>query len=447
MNILYKKTSKASLALLLANLLLLPASFDKAQAAETIDVMQSLQNAYSYSPHLKSVLQGQEKSQKQIRQAEAEHYPTITFWGGAGAAQNMSHDSKINETFDREIATAEIGLNFSLLLYAGGRVTANVKGREYAYETATFTALDASNNLAAETIAAHIDIIRRAQLVKLAEKHIKDHQRILSLLRSRVEQGLSTQGEVDQVLGRLNSAKATKLAYEEAYEAARYSYKKLTGTYPQGELLPVNMPNQMYKNFEEVRELALRDNYQVRALLAQVNEVNQNVDAAKSAYLPQITFDAGPSYTSEDTSGDKDIKAWDAMINFSWNLYNGGADKANVEATEAGYREAKYLLVTTKDALAEQVKLIYKRYETAIEQNEYHKKALRANNRARDNFTAQFEVGKKDLLSVLDAETASFASSVEEVITAGDAIISQYQLHAIAATLFTELSIDPQVKM
>ncbi len=411
-----------------------------------VDIMQSLQSAFAYSPKVKASLENKVQAKEQIKQAKAGHLPTLDAWAGAGFAQEESTLSKNDNTFDDVIETAEVGMTLSLSLWSGGKTSALVRGRESAYEAANLQALDTSNTLAFDTISAHVDLIRRQELVKLAQGHVNAHNHTLSLLRSRVAQGLSSTGEVDQVLGRLNIAKATLLAHKESLEAAQINYRRITGQAAPASLAPVAMPSVMYKNIEELNTLCLTNNYKIRSLFAQIDEITHDKDASESAYLPQLSFDAGPSYTSKDTSGDKDIVAWDAMINLRWNLYSGGEDTAIVAASNANIRGAKQSLHDAKDMLEEQVRRVFNRAQTAKEQETFYVQARKASAAARNNFNAQFKVGKRDLLSVLDAETETFAASTEAVLASSESLLAQYQLHALAGTLFEELQISPVVE-
>ncbi len=437
------KLFKTSTLLIMLSLFSMPAF---AATQEKVDLMQSLQNAFEYSPKIKASLENTSKVKQTVRQAQAGHLPSIDAWAGAGFAQEESTLSKNNNTFDDVIETAEIGMTLSLSLWSGGRTTALVKGRKSALEASNLDALNTSNTIAFETITTYVDLIRRKELVKLAKGHVNAHNHTLSLLRSRVAQGLSSTGEVDQVVGRLNIAKATLLSHEEALEAAQINYKRLTGQNAPENLVPLAMPKTIYTNLEEVNTLCLANNYQIRSLFAQIDEITHEKDAARSAYLPNISFDAGPSYTSKDTSGDKDIVAWDAMINLKWNLYSGGEDVAIVEASNANIRQAKLSLHDSKDMLEEQVRRVFNRAKTAKEQEAFYVKARKASIAAKNNYNAQFKVGKRDLLSVLDAETEAFASSIEAVLASSEALLAQYQLHSLAATLFDELQITPKVQ-
>ncbi len=434
---------KTSSLLLLLSLFSTPAYAD---GHGKVDLMQSLQSAFEYSPKIKASLESTAIAKEQIRQAQAGHLPTVDVWAGAGFAQEESSQSKDTNSFDDVIDTAELGMTLSLNLWSGGRVSSTVKGRKSALEARSFDALDISNTLAFDTITAHVDLIRRKELVRLAKNHVSAHSRTLSLLRNRVAQGLSSTGEVDQVLGRLNVAKATLLAHEEGLEAAQINYRRVTGQKAPEQLVAVAMPKILYKNIEEINTLSMTNNYRLRSLFAQIDEITHAKDASKSAYMPQVSLDAGPSYTSKDTSGDEDIVAWDAMINLRWNLYSGGEDTAIVAASNASIREAKQNLNDSKDMLEEQVRRVFNRSKTAKEQESFYVKARRASAAARDNYNAQFKVGKRDLISVLDAETETFASSIEAVLAASEALLAQYQLHALAGTLFEELEISPKIQ-
>ena len=403
---------------------------------------QSLQNAFIYSPNLQRVQEARQRAEHDVRKAEAAYYPTIGIWGGLGFLQEDNPGTRADRSDGDFMGNSTASLLLSQKLWQGGATSSIVRSSESNLEYNMFAVLDDATTLAYTTISAHADVLRRRQLLKLSQINVTEHRKILKLLRSRFDQGLSSEGDVEQVVSRLNRAQATLLTHQEGLDAALANYRRMTGQHAPKNLLPVKNPDNIFENADSVRDESVKNNFRLKAILAQIDSLVADRDFAKSSFAPSFTFDTGPTYQNTDSGGDAHALSWTAMVNMRWNLYNGGADEANFKASTAKVREARKSLHATMDTLDEQIQLVYNRTQTATRQTGYFEKASKASRIARDNFFAQFTVGKKDLLNVLDAENEAFSSKVDAVIARIDAILGHYRLHALAGTLLSTVGLD-----
>lgn len=412
--------------------------------SEIITVQDSVKSTLLHSPLLQSKYATRQSAENKVREAKSGYYPTIGLWAGAGVSQETSYDTRSYGTHDTPVGIAEIGMNLNYTLYDAGLTSSKVRSQEASYEASLYDVIDSASNLAFSTLSAHADILRYKEIVRLTQKYIQEHKSILFILQARYDKGLSTRGELDQVLGRLHQAEATLLAYEEALYNAELSYTRLTGIKALQKLMPLEMPKKTYAHYEEVQHVSTSKNYYLKALLAIVESLENIQNSVKSGLAPKVSLSTGPSYTSQDNSADKDIFAWNAMVNVEWSVFDGGSTRATLRASADDVLAAKKNYREAKDVLYEQIKITFRRVSTAQKQAILYAKADKENKRARDNFFLQFEAGKKDLLSILDAETASFTASISNVVALTDAILGEYQLHALAGTLLANLDIDDE---
>jgi len=413
-----------------------------------VDMQQSLKYAFAYSPNLQSMQESREKAGHEVRIAESGYYPTIGVWGGGGFLQEDTEMTRNSNDVGKVLGSTGLGVAFSQNLWQGGATSSMVRSREASLEASIFGVLDVATSLAYNTVSSHADLLRRYTLLGLAENNVLEHEKILKMLRSRFAQGLSSEGDVQQVVSRLSRAKATLASHKEGYDAALSNYKRITGQYapaPQ-DVLPVPNPDQVFSDTKTVRDLSVQHNYSLKTQVAQISSLIGERDYARAAFAPSISLDAGPSYQNVDRGdgGETYEMSWTVMLNVQWNIYNGGADEASFEANSAAVRKARKSLHTTMDRLDEQISLAFNRTMTAGKQAVYFAEASAASNIARDNFFIQFEAGQKDLLSVLDAETEYFTAEVEKIIAMTDTILGQYRMHALAGTLLAAVGMNAQ---
>lgn len=408
---------------------------------QVVDIDQSLKQAFSYSPNLQMMQEARQQAEHEVRRAKAGYYPTIGIWAGAG----LMHENTVGTRADNSggmTGSSNIGLSLSQTLWQGEATSSMVRSRESSLAMSIFDVLDTASTLAFNTISSHVDVVRRRNMLKLAEVNVIEHQKILRILRTRYEQGLSSEGDLEQVISRLYRAQATRLIHEEGLSSALANYKRIIGADALANLAPVSNPTQIFTDVTSVRDACVQNNYNLKAGIAQIDALLGERDFTRAAFAPSISLDAGPNYLNTDRGGDAHELSWSMALNMRWNLYNGGADLAAFEASAAQVRQARKALHNTMDILGEQISVTYNQVTISREKALYFSRASRASKAAKNNFIIQFDAGQKDLLSILDAESEFFTSAIESIISSTDVTLGHYRMHALAGTLLAAVGID-----
>ncbi len=431
-------------SLTLALLLTFP-FYTNALAQEPVSMNMSVQNALIHSPLLRDKAASLNKSENLYKAAKSAYYPSIGLWAEGGFAQEKSDTATANGTFQDVVTIGQVGANLNVNIWDGGKTSALVRSEEANMTSSQYALIDSASTLALSTINAHADIFRYKQLISLATRNISEHRSILNILQKRLKDGLATRGEVDQVYGRLYQAEATLLGYQKGLFEAQTSYTRLTGLEVPENLEGPKNPSYIYTKSEDLEAISIENNFYLQKLIADIDIYQNNQKAISASSLPKFYASAGGSYANKDTSNTTNILDWSAMLNVEWELFNGGANKARSNAAKNEVVSAQYSYIEAKNALNQQVKSVFKHTTIAEEQAKLYSKASHSSRQARNNFQMQFELGRKDLLSILDAETASFTASVNNVIATTDAIIGHYHMHALAGTLLSTLDITNDI--
>lgn len=423
-------------------LLCLLASPVLAATPSGVDVRDSVRAALAYSPQLQQAQEVRQQAVHDVRRAEAGYYPTIGVWGGGGVMQNDDITTRARGEDKTAVGTGTTGLQFSQPIWQGGGTMAAVRSREATLEARTWEVMDSAATLAFNAIAAHADVLRRRVLLDLAVAHVSAHEKILALLRTRFAQGLSSEGDLEQVKSRLARAEATRIGHRTGLDAALANYVRVTGAAAPGKLLPVAAPTQTFAGVEAVRDASVVRNFRIQTELANIRSVMGEKDFASSRFSPTVSVDGGPAYSDWGYRNTNYQWTWSAMLNMRWELFSGGADEAAFKAAASRVREARKRLHAVMDTLDEEIRVTFVRTRDAQEQALAYGRAKKSGAAARDNFFTQFQAGQKDLLNVLDAESEYYYAAVEENITATDAVLGKYRMLALAGDLLQSMNID-----
>ncbi len=430
------------LAIFLGILLCMPTQKSYSATIGSTSLSDTLNFAFNYSPNIKAAQEARQRAEHEVRAAESGYYPSIGIWAGAGVEQQDNAITRETGRDQHAVGAFSTGLVLSQSIWEGGKTSATVRMNEEMKNFSSWQLMDSANSLAYSAISAHADVLRRRSLVTLAKENVEENAKILRNLRTRFNQGLSNQGDVKLVEGRLARANASLIAHTQGLHTAMATYTRITGQPTPKNLQAVNLPKTMITDLDAARNASINKNLRIQADLAAIRSAMADVDTTRSEFAPKLSIDAGPTFTTNGYDGDQRQFTWTAMLNMQWDLYSGGRDVATVKAKSARVRELRQILHQTMDEVNEELISVYAVTKSSKEQAKFYATAAKAAKSAKINYDTQFAVGRRDLLSVLDAEGEYYFSAVEREIRDTDAIIGEYRMLALTGELLEEVNIS-----
>lgn len=381
----------------------------------------------------------------ELRKAKAGWGPSVDAVGRTGFSR-LSDTTTRPLGADKDMYSANsVSLTLTQPLWDGFATRSRVRSGEATVDSMTYRVLDNATSFALDAIIAHVDLLRRREILELAQANVAQHQDILKSQNERVDLGAGSTADVTQTKGRLARALSTLTDAEASLREGEASYIRLTGTPVPADLSEVYVPASVYPDYDSVLGVAEKNNPKLKAYMADIKAARGEKELAESAYHPKINFEAGPSYSDRGGPGNQWTSGLDAQLVMRWNLFNSGADKAGTEAAESRTRMATQTLYNFRDELALEIENTWTRYLAAKEQKKYYEEAIGYNRETRDAYLEQFKLGERSLLDVLDAESELFNSSTQYATANGNVVVGAYRLYALTGMLLPELGIkeDP----
>lgn len=412
------------------------------QNSAGVTVNDTVNSTLNYYRTIKAIQENRQAALHEVRRAEAGWGPRVDMEGRAGTEYLSDSTTRVTGS-DKFEAAGSVGATLSQPLWDGRATRNRVFVSEARVRSLDKRLLDNATTYALESIIAHIDLLRRQQLVSLAQDNVKRHQRILSMQQQRTNVGASTSADVSQTQGRLARAQSTLYDAEGMLRAAEANYLNLTGVAAPANLLPVPMPATMYATPQTVIDDVKTNNPKIAAYLADIQMAEGEKELSKSNFQPNVNVEVGPRYSNRGGPGSQWRSSVDAMMVLRWNIYNSGADVALVKASAARKRQTTEEMFNLMDTLDKEVRITWAEYVSAQEQEASYAKAVGYAKRTVNEFNEQFMLGQRSLLDVLDSQSELFNSSTQEVTNASNVLVGAYRLYALAGQLFPLLNIDP----
>ncbi len=413
--------------------------------AEAVTVEETILQAFRYSPMLKSFREDISIADYDKKSSMANFLPTIGIWANIGASQASNTTTRFYGNDNKFEDYNGFGATLRQPLYAGGQNKARYEASKLNQVSSKENFLDNANSLAYDALFAHADLIRRFKLVDYATKNVDEHKKILRTTMLRFDQGVITHGEVTQVQSRLARAEANMYMHLTGLDAAKANYLKVVGREAERDLEDIFKPLRTFEKSDHIYELALSQNPKLQSLKL-ANEIShQDQLVARGKFLPQVYGQVAYSNTYLDGEGSGKVDDLNFSLNMEWNVFNGGADKAELEKAKNRTKKSQLEIQQFEDQLKQEIYTTFVQTYNSFEQADLYKDSMGYAKSTRENFLSQFQTGKRGLLDILDAESEFFSSSVDHEIAYIDAIMGQYRLLALSGTLLKELKLENTV--
>jgi adhesin transport system outer membrane protein len=332
--------------------------------------------------------------------ARAGFYPRVDYTYSAG-----KEDLKQPGVADRDYNRNGYSVALTQMLYDGFAVSSDVKRLDKARLTRYFELLDAAEGAALEAGRAYYDVIRFRQLLLLAEANYIEHRSSYELLLRRAQSGAGRRVDVEHAAGRLALAELNLNTEAANLHDVTARYLRLVGEQPPTVMFgSARLERDFPASEADALKLAFKQNPTLRAAVENLESAQHEVEMRRSAFHPKFDLRLRSDRTENNDGVTGTRQQNIAEVVLSYNLFNGGADVAR----QTIYAERKNQAMDLRDKACRDI-----RQTLSIAYNEVHRlQAQRSSidhqvssiEKTRDAYKAQFNIGQRSLLDLLDTE-------------------------------------------
>jgi adhesin transport system outer membrane protein len=366
--------------------------------------------AFQGNPSLRSQAQLVQASQAEVKGANWQFFPTPSVSvEQVNAAQNdTSYNSK-----DARVLT----LRLQQPLWTAGRLTAGVGRAEAAAAAAQAQLEETRQQLALRTIQAWGEWKAGQQKLVALRGSVQTHQRLLDLIRRRIEGGVSALADDVLAQGRLEQTQADATAAQSQLVAALAKLESLTGQ----RVLDEQVNGFAVSAVEPVGQLAsLLDRAWLNSptamkLRAQVRQQELEVQIRKAQLMPEVYARAEHQQGSFTTFGPSSANRF--FIGLSATPGAGLSALSGVDAAVSRLQSLQAELDATQRNLIEQVSLEHVSANTQSQRRISLRAGLASTQAMVDSWDRQFLAGRKTWVEVMTAarELAQAQTALAEV--------------------------------
>jgi adhesin transport system outer membrane protein len=359
----------------------------------------------------------------------------------AAAGRNQNDNRFANNNLNRRSAA----LSLNQMLYDGFLTRSEVSRLDHSRLVRLFELYDASENTALEVVRAYTDILRYRKLTSLAEDNYVRHKTVFEQIQNKVKAGAGRRVDLEQISGRLALAEANLLTETSNLHDVSARYLRLVGVAPSKDLEnPAPLIKDIPGNINTALDAANKHHPSLLAAIENVRAVDKSVSARRATYQPRVDLRLRTERGNniENITGGTTNNTAEVVL--SWNLFNGGSDKARV-------RQSSDLLNLARDQrdkacrdIRQTLSIAYNDTRKLTEQLTFLDQHQLSIEKARDAYRQQFDIGQRSLLDVLDTENEVFQAKRAFANAEYDLLQAYARTHAGMGTLYSALGISRQ---
>lgn len=351
-----------------------------------------------------------------IDKARAGYKPTVDLTAGTGYEWSKNPSTRwraartptSGKQGSRDMWRSESRITVRQMLFDGFQTKSRVAQETNRFTSAVFHVADVKNQLALRAAEAYLAVLRGREQVALAETSLETHQSYLSKIQSRVGSGRSSTSDIQQVQGRLALAQANVEASRGDLKQAEAAYLQSVGEMPSNLSKDATPFAAIPATTSAAIDRAMGQSPVVASALADIKAANAELAEAKCMFCARVEFEGGAS-KNMNLDGVKGLNDdYTAMVMLRQNLYRGGYDKAQVKERAEIVKKAQDLLEKERREVEQSVIESYARVETAKARLEPLTQHVESASSTRDAYVAQFDIGQRTLLDLLDSEVELF---------------------------------------
>lgn len=379
----------------------------------------------------------------ELEQARGLYLPQIDFEGRVGP-EWVDNPQSLTPQENREWhIRRELSLTLQQTLFNGFANDAEVERQASRVDAAAYRVMERSEFIGLDAIEAFLDTIRQIELVGLARDNVTLHQTFVNTINTDFQAGRASIADVQTAQERLAASQRDLLDIETQFEQARVRFERIVGQPPDQLVMPAPVTAGLPADVDTAVQIALQNNPTVQLTLADIDTAQAEYKAARANFFPTINLEAGAS-TGWDVEGQEGRNTrFGADLVARYNLFRGGIDSANVQEQVARIGEARERLDRFEREAAGLVRETWTTLQSAQRTLPSLEQQVAAAEQLVQSFRAQFTIGQRTLLDVLDAENELFTARIDLTTLRYAELFARYRLLASMGILLETLGIAP----
>lgn len=395
------------------------------------------------NPEYGIVANNRRATDEELNQARSLYFPSIDFRGDTGWEHSDDPATRAGPGDDTENKWRwDAGLTLTQLLFDGWEAKYENVRQKARVLSASNRVREAAELIGLSVVESYLDVLRQRELLGIARENVSQHLSIMEQIKDAADAGRSTEADNEQANARLAAARAQEASVRESLRIAEAAYIRDVGDPPQDLLMPLVPVDALEANVEEEVKISLHQSPTISIFEADIDVAHAEYEGTKSVFYPQVDLQLNGRQGDDINGVEGKDRSAAALVVVNWNLYRGGGDTARVREHINREAQAKESRVKAARGIENDVRQTWARMVSAGERAREFAAQADANTEVVKAYKDQFDLNRRTLLDVLDAQNEWFVSRANTINAEFLEMFAVYRLLALKGELLQTLAVD-----
>ncbi|MDX1370194.1 TolC family outer membrane protein [Pseudomonas sp.] len=415
---------------------LLPLALAISLSANGQTLNEAMQSALEVHPEIQAGINARLSVEEQMKAAKGGYLPQVDLLAGYGREGTDNPSTRATYGHDYKTLTrGESSLRLQQMLFDGFATSSEVGRQRATVNARAYELLGTSERTALTVAQVYLDVLKRRDMVRLAEDNLRSHERIYDQISLRSERGVGRMADLDQAEARLAQARNNLITEQTNLADAQVNYYSVIGSDPRELSMPQGLPGRLPENLQAAREEMLANNPFLSSAESDVQASEQQYEASKSTFYPRFDAELSQGVDNNIDGVPGHSNEWQAMLRMRYNLFAGGSNKADLQSKAHQVNQAMDIRNNALRVLNEDLGLAWNALENSRQQLPIAQQYVDYSSRVRDSYQKQFGLGERTLLDLLDSENELFTAARRMEEVRYTELFTQYRIKATMGSL------------
>jgi len=410
-------------------------------SAQTVNLNQAIEAALESNPEINQAIQNKEAIEFEREQAQGLFWPRISVEGSAGVRKLKNVTRRALGIANQTLYPSELSISGEWTILDGGRRTGELKRQAARTDGAALRVEERSEFIALQVARQYLDLLLQQRIVAASDDNITFHRTLVTDLSEGVRQGSISIADQQQAEERLQAALVRRTEAEEDMVNATIALRNLTGLSISDVAMPASKRSKVAPTLADAVSQARTDNPKVREAMADVDAAHAMVKKAEGDLAPTIGIEAS-ARAGDDVDGFRGRTSdYIARVVMRWNIFDGGINRAKVQEMVRRASEARFRLHEMNREAESEARTSWNRMNTQGKLLEELSQQGRVSDDLLISYREQFNVGRRSLLDVLDAQNTRYNVQVRTETARFSEMFAEFQVLAATNQLLEALNL------
>ncbi|WP_324809361.1 TolC family outer membrane protein [Sphingomonas sp. LY29] len=422
--------------------LIVPGALLCASPVYAVDLRDAVQAALTSNPEIRQAVANKAATREERRQAEGLWLPRVSVEASAGVRKLRNPTRRALGIAGDRLEPVEGQVVVDQLLFDMGTRNAEIRRQASRTDAAAARIEERSEYVALNVSRAYIDYLLQQRLVAIASDNATFHERLAGDLREGVSRGSISIADQQQAEERLQSARARVTEAREDLDTAGIQFQTLTGVPIDQVTMPPDLAAAMPASLAEAEAVARDNNPRVQEAIADLSTAREVVTVAQSELGPRFNLEGTARYGDDIDGFQGRTRDLGARVVMRWKIFDGGTNTANVREQKHRADEAHARLFQVTRSAEEDTRAAWSRLTNQTRLVSELETQSRVSDDLLLSYREQFNVGRRSLLDVLDAQNTRQNVQAQAETARLAKLYAQYRVLAASNRLIEAMGVS-----